>query len=50
MLTIEVWAVEEVLAYGNRLHSMHCREFPFLKLFVPLVGTTQLLPHPGHER
>ena len=26
------WVVEEILAYGNRLRSMHCREFPYFKL------------------
>ena len=41
---------KEIFAYGNRLHSAHCREFPYLKLcrFTYCVRTTQLLPHPGH--
>ena len=45
------WVVGEILAYGNRLRSTHCREFPYLKLCRPayFVRTTQLLPHPGHE-
>ena len=24
--------LEEILAYGKRLHSTHCSEFPYLKL------------------
>ena len=42
--------VEEILAFGNRLRSMHYREFNYLKLCRPayFVRTTQLLPHPGH--
>ena len=38
------WVVEELLAYGNRLHSMHCREFHYLKLCRPayFVRTTRL--------
>ena len=29
------WVVEEILAYGNRLRSTHCREFHYLKLCRP---------------
>ena len=45
------WVVEEILAFGTRLRSTHCREFNYLKLCRPayFVRTTQLLPHPGHE-
>ena len=44
------WVVEEILAYGNRLRSTHCREFHYLKQCRPayFIRTTQLLP-PGHE-
>ena len=39
------WVVEEILAFGNRLRSTHCREFNYLKLCRPayFVRTTQLL-------
>ena len=42
------WVVEEILAFGTRLLSTHCREFNYLKLCRPayFVRTTQLLPHP----
>ena len=45
------WVVEEILAFGTRLRSTHCREFNYLKLCRPayFIRTTQLLPHPGHE-
>ena len=45
------WTRVEILAYGNRLRSTHCREFHYLKLCRPayFVRTAQLLPHPGHE-
>ena len=38
------WVVEEMLAFGNRLRSTHCREFNYLKLCRPayFVRTTQL--------
>ena len=29
------WVVEEILAFGTRLRSTHCREFNFLKLCRP---------------
>ena len=37
--------------FGNRLRSIHCREFLYVKLYRPayFLRTTQLLPHPGHE-
>ena len=45
------WVVEEILAFGTRLRSTHCKEFNYLKPCRPayFVRTTQLLPHPGHE-
>ena len=38
------WVVEEILAFGTRLRSTHCREFNYLKLCRPayFVRTTQL--------
>ena len=38
------WVVEEILAFGNRLRSTHCREFHYLKLCRPafFVRTNQL--------
>ena len=29
------WVVEEILAYGDRLRSTHCREFHYMKLCRP---------------
>ena len=50
---LAIWTrvFEDILAYGKRLRSTHCREFHYLKLCGPayFVRTTQLLPHPGHE-
>ena len=45
------WVVEEILAFGNRPRSTHCREFNYLNYakHAYFVRTTQLLPHPGHE-
>ena len=45
------WVVKEILAFGTRLRSTHCKEFNYLKLCRPayFVRTTKLLPHPGHE-
>ena len=39
------WVAEEILAFGNRLRSTHCRQFNYLKLCRPtyFVRTTQLL-------
>ena len=46
-----IWVVKEILAYGNRLRSTHCREFRYMKLCRPayFFRTAQVLPHPGHE-
>ena len=34
------WVVEEILAFGTRLRSTHCREFNYLKLQTrPIVGS-----------
>ena len=51
VVAIGHWVVEEILGFGTRLRSTHCREFNYLKLCRPdyFVRTTQLLPHPGHE-
>ena len=51
IVAIEHGFVEEILAFGTRLHSTHCREFNYLKLCSPayFVRTTQLLPYPGHK-
>ena len=47
-----IWVNEEILIYGNRLRSTHCREFPTFSLFKPLhsVRTTQVLPYGQHQR
>ena len=41
------WVMEDILVYGNRLRSTHCREFHYMNLCRPayFVRTTQLLPH-----
>ena len=38
---------EEILAYGNRLRTTHCMQFPYLKLSrsAYLFRTTQLIKH-----
>ena len=39
------WFVKEILAFGTRLRSTHCKEFNYLKLSRPayFIRTTQLL-------
>jgi len=45
------WVVKEILAFGIRLRSTHCRDFNYLKLCRPayFVRTTKSLPHPSHD-
>ena len=51
IVTIGHGLLKKFWSFGTSLRSTHCREFNHLKLCRPayLIGTTQLLPHPGHE-